>query len=270
MPTGRSSSLTRSRIIAGVIVVLIGIAGMVLWDWNERTRFPGDEDLLTFFQATAMAGPGGGLADTVPFRGPLRIWLPPEIKPGAGGLSSAPLAATIDRALPVFAAITGLDVGRVELEATANVVLRLDDDGKGPDLVVRGRQAGGMTTGADIVVDLGDLLASHDSQCLNRKDLCVGDDAVLGPLRARVFSGLVQVLGLQGRAPTGMPSVLDGSNWPTAHDLGALALLYHPLVRGAAGPIARLDAAQQVMAEWPEFARMADFRTYYRVPSDDT
>lgn len=267
MAVNRSRRI-RTRIMSGVIVVLIGLGIMVVHDWHERTRFPDDQALLDFFQATAMQGPGGGLADTVPFRGPLRLWLPPDVKQGAGGLSAAPLAATLDQALPVLAAITGLDMLRVELEATANVVVEMEDDGKGPDLVVRGRQSAGMTTGATIVVDLGDLLVAHDANCLNRKDTCVGDQQVLDPLRARVLAGLVQALGLSGRAP-GMPSVLAGAGWPTAHDLGALALLYHPLVRAAPGPIARLEAAQQVLAEWPEFTRIDDFETWYRVPGHD-
>jgi len=49
--------------------------------------------------------------------------------------------------------------------------------------------------------------------------------------------------------------------------MGALALLYHPRVLAAPGPIARMEAARLVLAEWPDFARTTDFEAWYRIPA---
>ena len=69
----------RKRFMVGLIAVIILSIVMMLYDWNRRTRFPNDERLMSFFEATVLTGPAGDLVEAVPFSGPVVLWLPERV-----------------------------------------------------------------------------------------------------------------------------------------------------------------------------------------------
>lgn len=257
-------TLTRRRIVAGVIVVLAAIAGLLVYDWQQRTAFPPDGRLVTFFQQAALTGPAGSLQAPSPYAAPVRLWLPPPAARDPALPDVAPVVGDLDGALPVFAALTGLDVSRVDKRETANLVIEFQFDGTGPTLTVSRRLDRATTSHTLVAIDLAGLAEEHDPNCQNRKEGCITDQDIRDPLRRLVFAGVVQALGLAGM-PGDAPSVLGDMAWPTGYDLGALALLYHPDVRRRSGPIDMLDGARRVTENWPDYDRTDDFLASYGV-----
>lgn len=252
----------RKRFTVGLVVVIILSIIMLIYDWNRRTRFPNDERLMSFFEATVLTGPTGDLVDAVPFNGPVVLWLPGQVVTEGGEISTYPITMELDRSLKYFAATTGLDFFRTENRSEAAITFDFEFDGNGPERRTTRQVSEGMTTGAAVTIDIARVAEGHDSQCASLKDGCVGDERVLESLRALVFSGLVEALGLQQRPPRGA-SVLRGYAWPTGYDMAALGLLYHPSVREAEGPFDKLARAGEVVEEWPDFPRIDKFYAYH-------
>ncbi len=252
----------RTRFLVGFIIVVVLSVIMLIYDWNRRTAFPGDERLLAFFEATVLTGPTGDLVDAVPFAGPVTIWLPETVATESGQVTIDLVITELDRSLKYFAAATGLDFFRVSAELDAAIRYTFELDGNGPERRVTRQVSDGITRGASISVDIARVAAGHDSNCTNPKDGCIGDDAVVETVRALVFSGLVEALGLQQRPRRGV-SVLRGEAWPTAYDMATLGLLYHPKVLQASGPFDKLARAGEVAEEWPDFPRIEKFYAYH-------
>ncbi|MDF1733480.1 MAG: hypothetical protein P1U49_18410 [Minwuia sp.] len=252
----------RQRFMVGLIVVIILSIIMTLYDWNRRTRFPNDERLMSFFEATVLTGPTGDLVEAVPFTGPVVLWLPERVETEGGEVATYPVVTEVDRSLKHFAAVTGLDFFRTESRAEAAITFDFEFDGKGPERRTTRRISDGLTSGAAVTIDIARVAEGHDSQCASLKDGCVGDERVLQSIRALVFSGLVEALGLQQRPRRGA-SVLRGDAWPTGYDMAALGLLYHPKVLEAVGPFDKLARAGEVVEEWPDFPRIDKFYAYH-------
>jgi len=168
----------------------------------------------------------------------------------------------VDRGLKYFAATTGMDFYRVAAEQDAVIRYAFEMDGNGPERRVTRQVSDGITRGASITIDIARVAIGHDSNCTNPKDGCVGDDAVVETVRALVFAGLVEALGLQQRPQRGA-TVLRGEAWPTGYDMAALGLLYHPKVLQASGPFDKLARAEEVARDWPDFLRIEKFYAYH-------
>ncbi|MDF1719930.1 MAG: hypothetical protein P1U65_04575 [Minwuia sp.] len=252
----------KTRFMVGLIVVVVLTVIMLIYDWNRRTAFPGDERLLTFFEATVLTGPAGDLVDAVPFAGPITIWLPDAVATESGQVIIDPVIAELDRSLKYVAATTGLDFFRVEAAQDAAITYDFELDGNGPERRIGRQISDGITRAASVTIDIARVAVGHDSNCTNPKDGCVGDDAVLQTVRGLVFAGLVEALGLQQKPRRGA-SVLRGEAWPTGYDMAALGLLYHPKVLQASGPFDKMARAREVVEEWPDFPRIEKFYAYH-------
>lgn len=252
----------RNRFLIGLTIVVVISIIMLIYDWNQRTAFPDDKRLLSFFEATALTGPTGELVDAVPFAGPVTIWLPETVGTESGQVTIDQVIIEVDRSLKYFAATTGLDFFRVAAEQEAVIRYAFEFDGNGPERRVTRQMSEGVTRGASITIDIARVAVGHDSNCTNPKDGCVGDDAVVETVRRLVFAGLVEALGLQQRPRRGA-TVLRGDAWPTASDMAALGLLYHPKVLQASGPFDKMARAEEVVEDWPEFPRIGKFYAYH-------
>ena len=111
----------RKRFMVGLIIVIILSIIMMLYDWNRRTRFPNDERLMSFFEATVLTGPTGDLVEAVPFTGPVVLWLPERVVTEGGEVATYPVVTEVDRSLKYFATITGLDFFRTENRSEAAI-----------------------------------------------------------------------------------------------------------------------------------------------------
>lgn len=255
--------MTRQKqILAIMALASFGLIAGLIWDHLDRTRIPEPDELVLFFQDSALTDARGTLHA-------VRKWAPAagenvvyvgQIKLAPGFVDHPDLLNAqrrMETATVALTDLTGLAIAPSTTPA-GDIEISLTPDTDGPEVINNTVVRDDRIRKGTISIRIGDLQARQHVNCSSEREDCIEQHEFDSEMSRRVFKGLARVLGLTGIPRLGR-SVLRNDMTMTASDAVSLHILYQDGLRPGASPAEAMAIARQVAEKAKESGTLSRF-----------
>lgn len=257
--------MTRQKqILAIMALASFGLIASVIWDHLDRNRIPEPDELVLFFQDSALTDARGALH-------PVRKWDPAagERIIYVGQISLGPafvdrpdllkFQRNLENLTIALSDLTGLSIAP-STTSTGDIEILLTPDHAGPEVSNNALVRSNRIHKGEISVRVGDLQARRHVNCGSDRVDCIEQHEFEAEVSRRIYKGLARVFGLTGIPRSGR-SILRQDMTFTASDAVALHILYQGELYPGASPAEAMGIARGVAEKATESGTLGRFLT---------